>query len=176
MQKSKKNGNSSYEEEWQFFPSFFLTRFLEVEPTLQCKKYARFPSCFPGRGGGGGNTPIHYLYQCIRVCAAEERGRDFRTGYPFQRRLLERGIISNAQKLQFCKQPFEIIQGQIAFKNRVRSHGLRIRFNALNKQTVVLFLHPRTEYKKNGPFPDGVSVLGRILEQGIKNWPISRIG
>ena len=29
-------------------------------------------------------------------------------------------IFSNARKLQFCKQPFEIIQGQIAFKNMVQ--------------------------------------------------------
>ena len=70
----------------------------------------------------------------IRVCVAQ-RGRDFeapdlervpisgafsRTGYN----------ISNARKLQFCKQPFEIIQGQIAFKNTVQ---------CVNKQTVVLF-------------------------------------
>ena len=34
--------------------------------------------------------------------------------------------ISNARKLQFCKQPFEIIQGQIAFKNTVQ---------CINKQT-----------------------------------------
>ena len=38
-----------------------------------------------------------------------------RTGYTFQKRL-----ISNAWKLQFCKQPFEIIQGHIAFKNTVQ--------------------------------------------------------
>ena len=41
--------------------------------------------------------------------------------------------ISNARKLQFCKRPFEIIQGQIAFKNTVQ---------CVNKQTVVLLLHP----------------------------------
>ena len=41
--------------------------------------------------------------------------------------------ISNTQKPQFCKQPFEIIQGQIAFKNTVQ---------CVNKQTVILFLHP----------------------------------
>ena len=41
--------------------------------------------------------------------------------------------ISNAQKLQFCKQPFEIIQGQIALKNTVQ---------CVNKQTVVLLLNP----------------------------------
>ena len=41
--------------------------------------------------------------------------------------------ISKARKLQFCKQPFEIIQGQIAFKNTVQ---------CVNKQTVVLLLHP----------------------------------
>ena len=70
----------------------------------------------------------------IRVCAAQ-RGRDFEATD------LERGSISeafsrtgynisNARKLQFCKQPFEIIQGQIAFKNTVQ---------CVNKQTVVLF-------------------------------------
>ena len=41
--------------------------------------------------------------------------------------------ISNARKLQFCKQPFEIIQGQVAFKNTVQ---------CVNKQTVVLSSHP----------------------------------
>ena len=75
------------------------------------------------RGGGYSHTLP------IRVCSAQ-RGRDFeapdlerafsRTGYN----------ISNARKLQFCKQPFEIIQGQIAFKNTVQ---------CVNKQTVVLF-------------------------------------
>ena len=60
----------------------------------------------------------------VRVCAPQ-RGRDFEapglervsiseafsgTGYS----------ISNARKLQFCKKPFEIIQGQIAFKNTVQ--------------------------------------------------------
>ena len=40
---------------------------------------------------------------------------------------------SNARKLQVCKQPFEIIQGQIAFKTTVQ---------CVNKQTVVLLLHP----------------------------------
>ena len=41
--------------------------------------------------------------------------------------------ISKARKLQFCKQPFEIIHGQIAFKNTVQ---------CVNKQTVVLLLFP----------------------------------
>ena len=51
--------------------------------------------------------------------------------------------ISNEQKLHLCKQPFEIIQGQIAFKNTVQ---------CVNKQTVVPFLHPRMEYKKLAHF------------------------
>ena len=41
--------------------------------------------------------------------------------------------ISNARKLHFCKQLFETIQGQIAFKNMVQ---------CINKQTVVLLLQP----------------------------------
>ena len=72
-------------------------------------------TAFIPRGGYSHTLPI-------RVCAAQ-RGRDFeapdleravsiseafsRTGYN----------ISNARKLQFCKQPFEIIQGEIPFNN-----------------------------------------------------------
>ena len=66
------------------------------------------------RGGGGKSHTLP-----IWVCAAQ-RGRDFEAPD------LERGTlseaffrtgynISNARKLQFCKQPFEIIQGRIAF-------------------------------------------------------------
>ena len=62
----------------------------------------------------------------IRVCAAQ-RGRDFEAPEVFSRTGYN---ISNARKLQFCKQPFEIIQGQIAFKNTIQ---------CVNKQTVVLF-------------------------------------
>ena len=75
--------------------------------------------------------------------------------------------ISNVRKLQFCKRPFEIIQGQIAFQNTVE---------CVNKQTVVLLLHPGTEYKKLAHFSNGVSVFGGILERDFKNWPISRMG
>ena len=71
----------------------------------------------PGRGGYSHTLPM-------RVCSAQ-RGREFEAPD------LERGTlseaffrtgynISNARKLQFCKQPFEIIQGQIAFKNTVQ--------------------------------------------------------
>ena len=70
------------------------------------------------RGGGGYSQTLP-----MRVCAAQ-RGRDFEAPD------LERGTlseaffttgynISNARKLQFFKQPFEIIQGQLAFKNTV---------------------------------------------------------
>ena len=65
--------------------------------------------------------------------------------------------ISNAWKLQFCKQPFEIIQGQIAFKNTVQ---------CVNKQTAVLLLNPGTEYKR----------LAQMLERGISFKANSRTG
>ena len=67
--------------------------------------------------GGGG--VLHTLP--IRVCAAQ-RGRDFE-GPDLERGTISEAFsrtgynISNASKLHFCKQPFEIIQGQIAFKN-----------------------------------------------------------
>ena len=50
---------------------------------------------------------------------------------------------TNARKLYFCKQPFEIIQGQIAFKTTGQ---------CVNKQTVVLLLHLKMEYKKLAHF------------------------
>ena len=65
--------------------------------------------------------------------------------------------ISNARKLQFCKQPTEIIQGQIAFKNTVQ---------CVNKQTAVLLLNPGTEYKR----------LAQMLERGISFKANSRTG
>ena len=121
-----------------FFQVFFLTRFFEVEPTLQCKKYARLPSCFPG-GGYSHTLPI-------RVCAAE-RGRDFRTGYPFQRRLLERGIIFRTHKSSsFVSSHLKL------FKDRLL---LKIRFNALTSKLLYSCC---------------------TLERSIKNWPISRTG
>ena len=96
--------------------------------------------------------------------------------------------ISNARKLQFCKHPFEIIQGQITFKNTVQ---------CVNKQTVVPLLHPvfqragrayfgasvflergisfransRTAYKKLAHIQNGVSILGEFFFQnGVPIW------
>ena len=113
----------------------------KVESAIhRIKRYPRdsaigFPNTYPldsdlsARGGGG--TPIHYLYwyvppngvvilKLLIWNGASISDAFSRTGYN----------ISNARKLQFCKQPFEIIQGQIAFKNMVQ---------CVNKQTVVLF-------------------------------------
>ena len=72
------------------------------------------PLAFESPPPGGGGTPI-ITY----------------TGYN----------ISNARKLQFCKQPLEIIQGQ----NTVQ---------CVNKQTVVLLLH----------FPDLLDLQSAIIK------------
>ena len=86
----------------------------------------------PGGGGGGYSHTLP-----IRVCAAQ-RGRDFEAP-DLERGIHFRGVsrtgynISNARKLHFCKQPFESIQGQVAFKNTVQ---------CVNKQTVGLFVAP----------------------------------
>ena len=66
-------------------------------------------------------------------------------GCPFQRRFLERRIIFGTHESStfVLKQPFEIIQGQIDFKNTVQ---------CVNKQTVVPLLHPRMEHKKLAHF------------------------
>ena len=81
----------------------------------------------------GGGTPIHYLHGYVLPKGVSISEAFSRTGYN----------ISNASKLHFCKQPFEIIQGQIAFKNTAQ---------CVNKQTVVLLLLPRTKYKKLAHF------------------------
>ena len=116
----------------------------------------------------GGGTPIHYLYGYVPPKGVMILKLLIQNGVSISEAFCRTGYhIQNARKLYFCKQPFEIIQGQIAFKNTIQ---------CVNKQTVVLLLHLRTEYKKLAHFQNGVSVLGRILERGIKNWPISRMG
>ena len=104
-------------------------------------------------------TPIHYQYGYVPPNGVVILKLLIQNGVSILEAFSRTGYnISNARKLQFCKQPFEIIQGQIAFKNTVQ---------CINKQSVVLLLHPRKEYKKLAHFQNGVSVLGRILERGI---------
>ena len=108
---------------------------------------------------GGGVLPyITYTGMC-RPTGSWFWSSWFRTGYPFHRRFLERGIIFRThESTSFVSSHLKlIIQGQIAFKNTVQ---------CVNKQTVVLLLHPRTEYKKIGPF----------LERGISFRANSRTG
>ena len=79
-------------------------------------------------------TPGGYSHTLpIRVCAAQ-RGRDFEAPD------LERGIIFRThESSSFVSSHLKL------FKDRLL---LKIRLNALLKQTVILLLHPRTEYKK----------------------------
>ena len=79
-------------------------------------------------------------------------------GYPFQRRFLERGMIFRThESSSFVSNHLKL------FKDKLL---LKIRLNALLKQTVILLLQPRTEYKKIGPF----------LERGISFRANSRTG
>ena len=78
----------------------------------------------------------------IRVCAAQ-RGLEFRTGYPFQRHFLERGIIFRThESSSFVSSYLKL------FKDRWL---LKIRFNALTSK-LLYSSHPRTEYKKLAHF------------------------
>ena len=92
----------------------------------------------PPPGGGGGCS--HTLP--IRVCAAQ-RGLEFRTGNPFQRHFLERGIIFRThESSSFVSSYLKL------FKDRLL---LKIRFNALTSK-LLYSSHPRTEYKKSTHF------------------------
>ena len=119
--------------------------------------------------GGKGGTPIHYLYGYVPPNGVVILKLLIQNGVSISEAFSRTGYnISNVRKLHFVSSHLTFfIQGQIAFKNTVQ---------CVNNQTVVLLLHPRTEYKRLAHFQKGVSVLGRILEQGIKNWPISRTG
>ena len=137
---------------------------------LNCQYTGEFHQDFlkqlNARGFAG--APIHYLYGYVPPKGVMILKLLIQNGVSISEAFSRTGYnISNVRKLHFCKQPFESIQGQITFKNTVQ---------CVNKQTVVLLLHPRTEYKKLAHFQNSVSVLGRMLEQGIKNWPISRTG
>ena len=132
---------------------------------MQLKSHARGRLDTGGKRGGGGVHP----YNTFAVCGAQ-RGRDF--GGPG----LERGIhfrdlswngvyISNARKFQFCRQSFEIIQGEIALKNTLQ---------CVKEQTVARLLAyeggsvgfsykvSRTGYNKLTYFLNSVSILGQI--------------
>ena len=98
-------------------------------------------------GGGGCGTPIHYLYGYVPPNVVVILKLLIQNGVSISEAFSRTGYnISNARKLQFCQQPFEIIQGQIAFTNMVQ---------CVNKQTFV---------------------LSCTLERSIKNWSISRTG
>ena len=95
-------------------------------------------------GPGGEGTPIHYLYGYVPPKGVVILKLLIKNGVSISEAFSRTGYnISNTSKLHFCKQPFEIIQGQIAFKNTAQ---------CVNKQTVVLLLPPRTEYKKLAHF------------------------
>ena len=82
----------------------------------------------------GEGTPIHYLYGYVPPNGVVILKLLIQNGDLDLEAFSRRGYnIQNTRKLQFCKQPFETIQGQIAFKNTVQ---------CVNKQTVVLLLHP----------------------------------
>jgi len=68
----------------------------------------------------------------------------FRTGYPFQRRCLERGIIFRThESSSFVSSHLKLFKGKKTKKNTAQ---------CVNEQTVILLLHPRTEYKKLAHF------------------------
>ena len=97
-----------------------------------------------GGGWGAAGTPIHYLYGYVPPNGVVILKLLIYNGVSISEAFSRTGYnVSNARKFQFCKQPFEIIQEQIAFKNTVQ---------CVNKQTVVLLLHLRTEYKKLAHF------------------------
>ena len=93
---------------------------------------------------GGGVLPyIAYTGMC-RPTGSWFWSSWFRTGYPFQRRFLERGIIFRThESSSFVSSHLKLFKGRLL---------LKIRLNALLKQTVILLLHLRTEYKKLAHF------------------------
>ena len=79
-----------------------------------------------------GGTPINYLYGYVPPNGVVILKLLIYNGVSISEAFARTGYnISNARKLQFCKQPFEIIQGQIVFnKQTVVGHAGRAYFGA----------------------------------------------
>ena len=87
-----------------------------VIPWIPEVYFSRLPT---PRGEGG--TPIHYLYGYVPPNGVVILKLLILNGVFISEAFSRTGYnISNLRKLQFCKQPFEIIQGQIVFKNTVK--------------------------------------------------------
>ena len=118
----------------------------------------------PGEGG----TPIHYLCGYVPPNGVVSLKLLIQNGVPFERRFLERGIIFRTHESS------SFVSSQLKlFKDRLL---LKIRFSALTSKLLYSCCTLQRSIKKLAHFQNGVSVLGRILERGIKNWPISRTG
>ena len=80
-------------------------------------------SLFPG---GGGGTPIHYLYGYVPPTGSWFWSSWCRTGYPSQRRFLERGIICRThERSSFVSSHLKLFRDRLFWK---------IRFNALTSK------------------------------------------
>ena len=90
----------------------------------------------------GGTLYITYTGMC-RPTGSWFWSSWFRTGYPFQRRFLERGIIFRThESSSFVTSYLKLFKDRMLFK---------IRFNALTSK-LLYSLQPRTEYKKLAHF------------------------
>ena len=99
----------------------------------------QLPLCGSCKPGGWGVLPyITYTGMC-HPTGSRFWSSWFRTGYPFQRRFLERGIIFRThESSSFVSSHLKL------FKDRLL---LKIGFNALRSK-LLYSLHLRTEYKK----------------------------
>ena len=107
--------------------------------------------------GGGGGTPIPYLYGYVPPNGVVILKLLIKNGVSISEVFSRTGyIISNGRKLQFGKQPFEIIQGHIAFKNTVQ-------FTIFLERRQKNWPLSRVGYQFQGEFYNGVSILGQIF-------------
>ena len=80
----------------------------------------------------------------------------FRTGYPFQRRFLERGIIFRTHESSSTPDDYEEAFIWCISRTNKEISFLKNRAFSINKLS-------RTEYKKLAHFQNGVSILGEIF-------------
>ena len=139
----KKKGALAWQLGIFWLPNFCYNSHDHIQSQVaqpRCTKKPRVVSVtnkpFGGNGVGlvqsrGGGTPIHYLYGYVPPNGVVILKLLIQNGVSISEAFSRTGYnISNVRKLQFCQQPFEIIQGKIAFENTVQ---------CVNKQTVVFF-------------------------------------
>ena len=157
---------------WNAGSTFPLQRIIP-SPKWRELNWMIFQNNFNGTPYPGGVLPyITYTGMC-RPTGSWFWSSWFRTGYPFQRRFLERGIIFRMhESSSFVSSHLKLFKDKLLVKTLLNASTSKL----LYPSCTLCFSVQGGRILTRAYFYNGVSVLRRILERGLKNWPIFRTG